>query len=263
MKIAVFDSGIGGLSVLHLALKKFPNENFLYYADSDNVPYGIKTKEEIINFVDNAIQFMLKKNVKAIVIACNTATSAAIQEMRKKYSIPLIGMEPAVKKAVDFFGNKRILVIATPLTVKGKKMQDLIQKVDKEHLVDLIALPKLVSFAEEGKFEEKNKDIIKYLQEEFKNINFENYSSMVLGCTHFNYFKDSFKKILPSHISLLDGNEGTINKLFSELSEKKLLNNVPNRIVEFYYSGRKVQSEKEVESLKKYLERLEEMVNIY
>ena len=168
MKIAVFDSGIGGLSVLHLALKKFPKENFLYYADSDNVPYGIKTKEEIVELVDQAIKNMLTKDIKAIVIACNTATSAAIQEMREKYSLPLIGMEPAVKKAVDFYGNKRILVIATALTVKGKKLQDLIARVDKEHLVDLIALPKLVSLAENEIFYEK--EVCQYLLEELGEI---------------------------------------------------------------------------------------------
>lgn len=260
MKIAVFDSGIGGLSVLHLALKKFPNENFLYYADSDNVPYGLKTKEEIIKFVDNAIKFMIEKDAKAIVVACNTATSAAIQEMREKYSLPLIGMEPAVKKAVDFFGDKRILVIATPITVKGKKLQDLIQKVDKEHLVDLIALPKLVTLAEEEKFEEE--EVLEYLKEEFKNIDFSEYSSIVLGCTHFNYFKDSLRKILPSHVSLLDGNEGTVNKLYSELKDRNLLDNYSNREVEFYCSGRKIEDEENLKSIDKYLKRLEKMISI-
>lgn len=260
MKIAVFDSGIGGLSVLHLALKKFPKENFLYYADSDNVPYGIKTKEEILKLVDQAIQNMLKKDVKAIVVACNTATSAAIQEMREKYSLPLIGMEPAVKKAVDFYGNKRILVIATPLTVKGEKMQDLITRVDKEHLVDLIALPNLVKFAENEEFTEK--EVLDYLLKELGEINWEKYSSIVLGCTHFNYFKDSLRKILPSHVSFLDGNEGTINKLYLELEKNKLLENIDKREVEFYYSGKKISEKKEIERIERYLERLEKMLAI-
>lgn len=260
MKIAIFDSGIGGLSVLHLALKKFPNEDFLYYADSDNVPYGIKTKEEIIKFVDKAIQDMIKADAKAIVVACNTATSAAIQEMRKKYpQIPLIGMEPAVKKAVDLHNDKKILVIATPLTVKGQKMKDLIAKVDKENLVDLMALPKLVVFAEQGTF--KNQEVIDYLKNEFKNLNFEDYSSIVLGCTHFNYFKDSLKEVLPKHINILDGNEGTVNKLYSELKEKNMLEK-NNKEIEFYYSGRKITDKKEMERLENYLNRLEEMLKI-
>lgn len=260
MKIAVFDSGIGGLSVLHLALKKFPKESFLYYADSDNVPYGIKTKEEILKLVDQAIQNMLKNDVKAIVVACNTATSAAIQEMREKYSLPLIGMEPAVKKAVDFYGNKRILVIATPLTVKGKKMQDLISRVDKEHLVDLIALPNLVNFAENEEFTEK--EVLDYLIRELGEIDWGKYSSIVLGCTHFNYFKDSLRKILPSHISFLDGNEGTINKLYSELEKSKLLENIEKREIEFYRSGKKISEKSEIEKIERYLERLEKMLAI-
>ena len=260
MKIAVFDSGIGGLSVLHLALKKFPKENFIYYADSDNVPYGTKTKEEIIALVDKAIYNMLKENVKAIVIACNTATSAAIQEMRAKYSIPLIGMEPAVKKAVDFYGNKRILVIATPLTVKGKKLQDLISKFDKEHLVDLIALPKLVTFAENEIFD--TEEVSNYLLSEFKEIDWDKYSSIVLGCTHFNYFKDSLRKILPSHITFLDGNEGTVNKLYSELMIKNLLEENEDRTVEFYHSGRKIIEKEEKNRIEKYMQRLEEMLKI-
>lgn len=260
MKIAVFDSGIGGLSVLHLALKKFPKENFLYYADSDNVPYGIKTKEELVLLVDNAIKNMIKEDVKAIVVACNTATSAAIQEMREKYTIPLIGMEPAVKKAVDFYGNKRILVIATPVTVRGKKMQDLISKVDKEHLVDLIALPKLVNFAEQEIFE--NMEVEEYLKEEFKNIDFKNYSSIVLGCTHFNYFKDSLRKILPEHINILDGNEGTVNKLFLELKTNNILEENEEPKIEFYYSGRKVEDQENLKRLERYLKRLDFMLEI-
>lgn len=260
MKIAVFDSGIGGLSVLHLALKKFPKEDFLYYADSENVPYGTKTKEEILKLVDQAIQNMLKNDVKAIVIACNTATSAAIKEMREKYSLPLIGMEPAVKKAVDFYGNKRILVIATPLTVKGKKLQDLIFRVDKEHLVDLVALPNLVNFAENEKFTEK--EVSDYLVKELGKIDWGKYSSIVLGCTHFNYFKDSLREILPSHINFLDGNEGTINKLYSELEKKKLLEYIDERKIEFYYSGKKIDEINEIKRIERYLDRLEKMLDI-
>ena len=101
MKIGIFDSGIGGLSVLYEAMQLLPHEQFIYYADEKHVPYGEKTREEIIGYVDEIIQFMIDHDCKAIVIACNTATSAAVALMRKKYDIPIIGMEPAVKKAVD------------------------------------------------------------------------------------------------------------------------------------------------------------------
>ena len=152
MKIGIFDSGIGGLSVLYEAMQLLPHEQFIYYADEKHVPYGEKTREEIIGYVDEIIQFMIDHDCKAIVIACNTATSAAVALMRKKYDIPIIGMEPAVKKAVDLYGNQKVLVCATPITVKGKKMLDLVERVDKDHLVDLVALPKLVRFAEKQEF---------------------------------------------------------------------------------------------------------------
>lgn len=261
MKIAIFDSGIGGLSVLHLALKKLPSEEFIYFADKDNVPYGTKTKEEIIRYVDNAVDFMVSRDVKAIVIACNTATSAAIEEIRKKYpETIIIGMEPAVKRAIDLYPDKKVLVIATPVTVKGKKMNGLIDKFDKNNLVDLVSLPNLVSFAEKDIFE--GFAVEKYLKEEFKNINFDKYSSLVLGCTHFNYFKSVLRKILPKHIKFLDGNEGTINKLKFELEKKKLLEKKEKKEIEYYYSRRKVNSLNDLNNLREYLKKLESVLNL-
>ena len=179
MKIGIFDSGIGGLSVLYEAMHLLPHEQFIYYADEKHVPYGEKTKEEIIGYVDEIIQFMIERDCKAIVIACNTATSAAVSIMRKKYHIPIIGMEPAVKKAVDLYGKQKVLVCATPITVKGKKMLDLVERVDKDHLVDLVALPKLVRFAERLEFE--SEDVLAYLKEALSCFDFEEYGSLVLG----------------------------------------------------------------------------------
>ncbi|PID67182.1 MAG: glutamate racemase [Fusobacteriales bacterium] len=268
MKIAIFDSGIGGLSVLHLALKKLPNENFIYFADSDNVPYGTKTKQEIIKHVNNAVDFILKQDVKAIVVACNTATSAAIKEIREAYpETIIIGMEPAVKKAIDLYPNKKNLVIATPLTVKGKKMNDLINKIDTQDSINLIPLPNLVSFAEKEIFD--SNEIRKYLKEQFTNIDFKEYSSIVLGCTHFNYFKKALRNYLNSnshsHIKFLDGNEGTINKLKLELELKNLLNiklNNSKKEIEYFYSGRKISDKKELERLQRYMNKLDEAVKL-
>ena len=99
--IGVFDSGIGGLSVLRQIIKLLPNEKYIYYADTDNVPYGLKTKEQILEYVENAIDFLNSKKVKAIVVACNTATSVAIKDVRHDYNIPIIGIEPAIKPAIE------------------------------------------------------------------------------------------------------------------------------------------------------------------
>lgn len=253
MKIGIFDSGIGGLSVLHLAMRYFPNEQFIYYADEKHVPYGEKTKEQIIEYVDEVIQFMINKEVKVIVIACNTATSAAVSIMRKKYTLPIIGMEPAVKKAIDTFGKQKVLVVATPITVKGEKMHDLVERVDKHHLVDLVALPKLVRFAEKQDF--TSQEVTNYLKKELHPYHLEEYSSIVLGCTHFNYFKDSFRKVLPKHVQFVDGNEGTVKHLSEYVTPSGRFK------VEYYYSGELV-SGNELERIHRYLRRLDTMINI-
>jgi len=144
--IAFFDSGIGGVTVLHEALRLMPDEDYIYYADTLNAPYGIREKHEVKKLVYDAVDFIVRKDVKAVVIACNTATSAAVEDLRRLYSIPIIGMEPAVKPAVEKNGreHKRVIVTATPLTLKEEKLLNLIDRIDNEHIVDLLPLPDLV-----------------------------------------------------------------------------------------------------------------------
>lgn len=256
MKIAVFDSGIGGLSVLYEARKALPQEEFIFFADEDHVPYGTKTKEEVQALVAEAFDFLVDKGVKAIVVACNTATSAAVTEMRRRYDLPIIGMEPAAKKALDLDGEHRVLVVATPITVKGKKMKVLIEHVDKEHLVDLHPLPRLVEYAENQEF--NSQAVLDYLHNELSAYDFSQYSALVLGCTHFNYFKDSFREILPGNVSFVDGNGGTVRELIRRLKERNLLEqNRPS--TEFYYSGRRVRDKEELHRLESYLQRLGHM----
>lgn len=257
MKIGIFDSGIGGLTVLHQALLTLPKEDYIYYADTDNVPYGTKRREEIIGFVDHAVEFLVGKGVKAIVIACNTATSTAIDYVRSKYTLPILGMEPAVKPAVASSNGKRVMVIATPITVREEKLRNLIEQVDDDHRVDLLALPNLVRFAEAGSFE--GDEVEQYLRQELRTYKLENYSALILGCTHFNYFKDTYRKIFPKEVAFIDGSEGTVNYLKKILIEKKQLEN--NRgMVEYYMSGRPVYREEELERLDLLHKRLDKMM---
>ena len=160
MKIGIYDSGIGGLSVLHRALKKMPEAEFIYYADTKHVPYGEKTREQIKGYVEEVLNFLIAKEVDAIVIACNTATSVATKEFRGEFAVPIVGMEPAVKRALKLYQDmqKRILVTATPVTIAGEKLHSLLEKVDTEHEVDLAPLPKLVRFAEAGRFQDPEVD---------------------------------------------------------------------------------------------------------
>lgn len=216
MKIGIFDSGIGGLSVLHRAIKEIPDAEFIYYADTKNVPYGEKPKEVVLELVENIMQFMANQKVDAVVVACNTATSVAIKDLRKEFVFPVIGMEPAVKKAREEYPNKRTLVMATPITVQGEKMKGLLERVDQDHLVDMVPMPGLVKFAEKGLFE--GGEVEEYITAQLQCFDLNNYESLVLGCTHFNYFKKTLQKLLPSSIHFVDGIEGTVMQLKRMLS---------------------------------------------
>jgi glutamate racemase len=258
MQIGLFDSGIGGITVLHDSLKILPQEDYIYYADTLNVPYGSKTKNEVKKNIFNAVEFIIQKDVKALVIACNTATSVAIEDLRMKYSIPIIGMEPAVKPAVEKTGNenKRVLVTATVLTLKEEKLKNLIAKLDNEHIVDLLPLQELVQFAERFEFDEQI--VLPYLQEQLSGYDFNNYDTIVLGCTHFSFYKDMFRKILPLSINIIDGNIGTVNNLKRMLAGMKALNEGSGKIT-YYNSGVEVCEREKLNNYSDLLKRLDDM----
>jgi len=219
MSIGVFDSGIGGLTVLKDAIKLLPNEDYLYYADTKHVPYGTKPKDEVRGYIFDAADFFAEQGVEALVIACNTATSIAINDLRMRYSFPIIGMEPAVKPAVLKADGRRVLVLATPITVREKKLQDLVERLDSEDIVDLHALPGMVEFAEKFIFDEET--VIRYLLNEFSRYDLREYGAVVLGCTHFVFFRRHFEMILPHGVDIIDGNIGTINRLRNVLKDRK------------------------------------------
>jgi len=258
MKIGFFDSGVGGITVLHRALQMLPYEDYIYYADTLNVPYGSKPKDEVKKCIFNAVEFIIQQQVKAIVIACNTATSVAIEDLRAKYSIPIIGMEPAVKPAVEknTNANKRILVTATALTLKEEKLQHLITKVDSENTVDLLSLPKLVEFAERFEFAERV--VLPYLKEQLSQYDLSQYETIVLGCTHFSFYKEMFRKLLPSHTNIIDGNTGTIKNLKRTLEKTNSLNEGNSNII-FYHSGCKVQDKATLDRYNELFKRLDEI----
>ena len=213
MKIAFFDSGIGGLSVLAEALRRFGGAEFLYFADEDHVPYGTKSRAEIVRLSLDAVGFLVAHGADAVVVACNTATSAAISELRGAFSVPVIGMEPAVKLAADSFGARPTLLIATPLTIAGEKLARLVGRLECETWS--LALPRLVEFAQDLEFD--TPAVRSYLREELAKFELARLGSLVLGCTHFNYFKDVLREILPPHVRIIDGIDGTLNRLASEL----------------------------------------------
>lgn len=271
MNIGIFDSGIGGMTLLHQAMVMLPQEKFIFYADVDHVPYGTKSKEQVISYVDGVIRFMIAHDCKAVVIACNTATAVAAEQMRSKYkAFPIIGIEPAVKPAVAESAGKRVLVVATPLTVHEKKLQNLVERVDDAHLVDLLELPELVSFAESGEFVSNN--VKEYLREQLSPYDLDKYGELVLGCTHFNYFKDTFVSLMPQGTHIVDGNLGTVRQLIRILSAKDALKGVVltddsemrkqsinDTNVIYYESGREVTDAKRLETMRQLHDRLETM----
>ncbi|WP_027631141.1 glutamate racemase [Ruminiclostridium cellobioparum] len=247
--IGFLDSGFGGITVLSEALRQLPDENYIYYADNEHVPYGTKTKEEVHNFVFQAVDFMVGKGIKALVVACNTATSIAVRDLRNKYSFPIVGMEPAVKPAVENGNGKRVLVFATPLTLKEEKFHNLVQRVDHEHVVDYLAFPELVELAESMIFDRERVGPV--IMEKLKEYDLNNYKTFVLGCTHFPIYKNIFKLVLPGHIDVIDGSSGTVRYLKCLMEEKGILNTSgKGGHIEFFDSGVRIINEERLKIFK-------------
>ena len=265
MKIGIFDSGIGGISVLHEAYHRLPNEEYIFYADVDHVPYGVKSSEEIKGFVDEIVGKLYGMGVDAIVIACNTATAVGAAFVREKYDIPIIGMEPAVKPAIEVAERTsgRVLVMATPVTIRENKLHDLLVRLDTDHKVDLLPMPGLVRMAESEIFE--GADVDDYIEEQLAVFDKEKYSEVVLGCTHFNYFKPAISKAFHGKVQLIDGNAGTVNRIAELLgieieSEafdfEKVFPEMNNRTT-YYLSGRPVSERGEDDLFMRLHSRLE------
>lgn len=237
MRIAVFDSGIGGITVLNEAINSMPENDYIYYADTLNVPYGTKPKFQVKEIIFKAVDFISKLDIDALVIACNTATSVAADELRSIYPFPIIGMEPAVKPALKIGkeSSSRILVFATPLTLKEHKFINLIEEIDNEKIVDFLPLPELVEYAETFNFTEET--FYSYINNKLRAFDLNSYSAIVLGCTHFVLYKDLFIKYLPPHISVIDGNKGTVAQLKRVLETQTPSCNISSGSIAFYTSG--------------------------
>lgn len=240
MRIGFFDSGIGGLTVLHQALRFLPHEDYLFYADTLHVPYGEKTKDEVREYILDAVDFIAAQKVKALVIACNTATSIVIEELRTRYDFPVIGIEPAVKPAIERWAGKqkKVLVLATNLTLKEKKYNDLVQRIGQGESVDSLPLPGLVQFAENFVFDEEK--IVPYLEKELSLFDLKQYGTVVLGCTHFPYFENSLRRVFPKDVDFISGSIGTAKHLKQILELKNQVNQGTGDIL-FFKSGIKVE----------------------
>ncbi len=221
LPIGIFDSGMGGISVLAEVIKLMPKERYIYYGDSENAPYGIKSAEEVKKLCTNICDFLIDKGVKAIVVACNTATSVAINDLRKEYDIPIIGMEPALKPAATLGLDGKIVVMATDMTLKEKKLRELMDRYGKHKEIIKQPCPKLVNLVESGIMKGKDVEII--IEECFNGIKVDEISSIVLGCTHYVFLKDQIRAFVGDKVPIIDGNEGTARHLKSILEHRDLL----------------------------------------
>lgn len=217
--IGMFDSGVGGISVLKRAVELLPHENFLFYGDSANVPYGEKSVEWVRDRSSRIVEDLLEQGVKAIVIACNTATGAAAEALRERYpDVPFVGVEPALKPAVSSSDGERVLVMATPITLRQEKFRRLYEEWGPSAQVHAVACTGLAARIERGDLNAP--DVLELLESligEYRGVH-----SVVLGCTHYPFVRRQIRAVL-GDVTFFDGGDGVARQLVRLLEEEELL----------------------------------------
>ncbi len=224
--IGVFDSGVGGISVLKELIRLMPQEKFLYFGDSANAPYGAKTTEEVRALSLQAAARLASRGLKALVVACNTATAASIRALRQQYPrIVVVGIEPAIKPAAERFTGGRVGVMATEVTLREEKLHALLARYPQTEFIPIPA-PGVVELVEQGKADSSEMDaLLETLLSSYKG----NLDGLVLGCTHYPFVKKSIRRIL-GDIPLFDGGEGTARHTKTLLSQQGLLGEGPGSV---------------------------------
>jgi glutamate racemase len=242
--IGVFDSGVGGISALQAMIRMLPQEHFIYYGDTANAPYGTKETGEVLACVRRVTGELLARDIKALVIACNTATGAAAHTLRKELTIPVIGMEPALKPASEIRKNGEILVLATPLTLHQEKFNRLMEKYGEGAL--RVPCTGLMELVEREDWEGSRA----YLKEVFALYDLRKVDAVVLGCTHYVFLKGMIREMLPERIAITEGSEGTARQLKRVLGRAHLLREDGDGSVELKTSG----TGKDLETMERLLQ---------
>lgn len=241
--IGIFDSGIGGLTVLKEYIKLLPNENYIYYADTANLPYGDKNQEQIIEYTKNIVETLIEKNVKAIIIACGTASSLAYTYLKEHYNIPIFNIiEPVAKNLKD----KNIGLIATQSSVSSRVWENEILKFNPASNITAVACPKLVPLAEKGLINSSEAE--NAVQEYLKIFKENKIESLILGCTHYPLFSNLIQEELGEKMNLINVGTYSASKFKKYLEQNDLCNDVQNiGNVEYIVSGNR---EKFIENAK-------------
>ena len=224
--IGVFDSGVGGISVLRELIRQMPQEKFLYFGDSANAPYGIKTTEEVRELSLQAAAHLAKRGLKSLVVACNTATAASIRTLRQQYpGLVVVGIEPAVKPAAECFPGGKVGVMATEVTLREEKLHALLARYPHTEFITIPA-PGVVELVEQGKADSPEMDA---LLEKLLSSHKGKLDGLVLGCTHYPFVKRAIRRVL-GDIPLFDGGEGTARHCRALLADKSLLSEGPGSV---------------------------------
>jgi len=242
--IGIFDSGVGGTSIWKEVAKMLPNESTIYLADSTNAPYGEKSKEEILRLSIKNTEYLLHQGCKIILVACNTATTNAIDYLRYHYKVPFIGIEPAIKPAALHTKTKKIGVLAT----KGTLSSSLFHNTSKLFAEGINVLEQegkgLVELIEAGKIQ--SEEMRTLLQGFLQPMLDQNIDCLVLGCTHYPYLIPVLRDILPEHINIIDSGEAVARQTKAVLEQNKLLSDVQGDPEYVFYTNSEVSVLKEL-----------------
>ena len=241
--IGVFDSGIGGTSIWREIHDLLPNEDSIYLADSKNAPYGQKSKEEIIGLCIKNTEFLLNLNCKIIVVACNTATTNAIEELRVKYDVPFVGIEPAIKPAAINSKKNSIGILATQGTLNSKLFIQNVEKFNNTKIIEQIGHG-LVTLIENGEINSAQMD--KLLRNYLQPMIEAKVDYLVLGCSHYPYLIPQIKKIIPAEIKIIDSGEAVARQVKNVLIKNDLLNNKGNKGNCIFYTNSNPRALKDI-----------------
>ena len=230
--VGFLDSGLGGISVLGEAMRLLPEENFIYFGDTRHIPYGDKPPEVVYQYTHDAVSRLLAEGCKAIVIACNTATSVAAARLRAELDVPIIGMEPALKPAALLEGEGKVLVMATRVTLALPKFESLMERFGQDAI--RVPCPGLMECVERGIFDGPEVEaVLTDLLAPFRETPVK---AVVLGCTHYPFLRQTIARFFPPHVQLVDGNLGTARQLMRRLEAADLLSPGPGGEVRFLSS---------------------------
>lgn len=240
--IGVLDSGIGGVSVLREIIKVIPKGHFVYYSDSANNPYGDKRKDEVYNIVKKTVDYFIKLNCVAIVLACNTASAICVKRLREDYpNILFIAIEPAYKMVHDYNPLGKTLVMATKGTLESEKFLALYHKYDN-HKTILLPCSGLADLIEKGNMDE----VDRYLEDNLKD--YKGVNNVVLGCTHYPLIKDNIKKVL-GNVKFFDGSVGVSKELLRQLELRNINYDKEELKIDFIDSSGDINKEKRFREL--------------